>query len=64
MGKREKVGTYVDRNVMEDIRDMAYWERTTITSLVETALREFHARAVRERDGPYAPRPDRPQPAN
>lgn len=56
MGKKSVSG-WVDDDLAETVRDVAYWDRETISDLVNEALRKLVEERVRNRGQPYPRRP-------
>lgn len=55
---KEKLQAYIRSSIAEKAKDVAWWDRTTIGDLVETAIVEKIARLEKARGEPYPPRKD------
>lgn len=52
----EKITTPFPANLIEQVRNVAYWERLTLTGIIVEAVSEAIARMEKERGEPYPPR--------
>ncbi len=52
----EKITTPFPADLIEQVRNAAYWERLTLTGIIVQAVSEAVARMEKERGEPYAPR--------
>lgn len=47
----------IDQKILEQLRNVAYWDRTSVSSLIEDAVKLKIITLVAERGKPYTVRP-------
>lgn len=52
------VGAYLTEGLAERLRDAAYWERQTLSAIVEEAVEKRLKELERKRGSPYPRRPE------
>lgn len=55
---KKTLSAWVDEDFVELVRNVAYWDRETVSEIVEEAVRHAIEERVRVRGSPY---PDRPK---